>query len=186
VSGPKTVIEAIAAGQRAAISIDRLLRGLVVDDGHVERDDAADIKVDISPDVAKAKRQPMPSLAVEKRRGSFAEAAQGFNAEAAVAEASRCLNCAGHLCRDVCPYLTPRFGIDAKMQKCNLCVDRVDEGQQPICIEACPMWALDFGPLDQLRAKYGEVSAAVGFAYSTETSPAIVFKPKVRRSGGVP
>jgi anaerobic dimethyl sulfoxide reductase subunit B (iron-sulfur subunit) len=64
------------------------------------------------------------------------------------------------------------------MQKCDLCLDRVRQGQQPICVEACPMWGLDFGPLDQLKVKYGEVSEAVGFTYAPETRPAIVFKPK--------
>lgn len=92
------------------------------------------------------------------------------------------------LCLQACPYQVPQFGSEdnAKMQKCNLCLERVTQNQQPICIEACPMWALDFGPLDQLKAKYGDLNEAVGFAYSAETSPAIVFKSKRRHSGGAP
>ena len=69
------------------------------------------------------------------------------------------------------------------MQKCNLCVDWVTQGQQPICVEACPMWALDFGRLDQLKAKHGGTTEAVGFAYSPETSPAIIFNPRRRPVG---
>jgi len=84
------------------------------------------------------------------------------------------------LCLQACPYQVPQFDVEdnAKMQKCDLCLERVTQGQQPICVEACPMWALDFGPLDQLKAKYGEVTEAVGFAYAPETRPAIIFKPK--------
>ena len=84
------------------------------------------------------------------------------------------------LCLQACPYQVPQFDVEdnAKMQKCDLCLERVTQGQQPICVEACPMWALDFGPLDQLKVKYGEVTEAVGFAYAPETRPAIIFKPK--------
>jgi anaerobic dimethyl sulfoxide reductase subunit B (iron-sulfur subunit) len=84
------------------------------------------------------------------------------------------------LCLQACPYQVPQFGTEnnAKMQKCDLCLERVTEGQQPICVEACPMWALDFGSLDQLKARYGEVTEAVGFAYDPGTRPAIIFKAK--------
>ena len=86
------------------------------------------------------------------------------------------------LCSKACPYDAPQFGAEenAKMQKCDLCLERVTQGQQPICVEACPMWALDFGPLDQLKAKHGDVNETVGFAYALDTRPAIIFKPKVK------
>ena len=92
------------------------------------------------------------------------------------------------LCLQACPYQVPQFGTEnnAKTQKCDLCLERVTEGQQPICVEACPMWALDFGPLDQLKAKYGDVNEAVGFAYNPETRPAIIFKAKKIPSPSLP
>jgi hypothetical protein len=40
------------------------------------------------------------------------------------------------------------------------------------------MWALDAGPLDELREKYGNVTDSEGFAYSEDVVPSIVFKPK--------
>ena len=66
------------------------------------------------------------------------------------AEAERCLNCAGSLCRDVCPYGSPQFGDEenAKMQKCNFCIDRWAENKLPICVAACPLRALDAGPVE--------------------------------------
>ena len=39
-----------------------------------------------------------------------------------------------------------------KSVKCNMCADRVAAGAQPICVEACPLRALDFGDIDELRA----------------------------------
>ncbi len=81
-------------------------------------------------------------------------------------------------CLEVCPYDAPQFGAEenAKMQICNLCLDRLADSKKPICIDACPMQALDAGPIDQLEAKYGDTIEAIGFDFSEETSPSIIFK----------
>lgn len=83
-------------------------------------------------------------------------------------------------CRKVCPSDAPQFGAEPnpKMQKCEFCVDRWAEKKKPICVEACPMRALDAGPMDALRAKYGGEREAIGFVYKAEISPSIIFKPK--------
>ena len=83
-------------------------------------------------------------------------------------------------CREGCTYDVPAFGPEpgAKMQKCDLCLERWAEGKEPICVEACPSRALDAGPLDELKAKYGNIREAEGFIYSEETKPSIIFKPK--------
>jgi anaerobic dimethyl sulfoxide reductase subunit B (iron-sulfur subunit) len=83
-------------------------------------------------------------------------------------------------CLKACPYNAPQFGpeSDAKMQKCDLCLERWETKKKPICIEACPTRALDAGPLNELETKYGKVRKADGFVYSKKTEPAIVFKPK--------
>ena len=64
------------------------------------------------------------------------------------------------------------------MEKCDLCVERLAEGKNPICVDACPMRALDAGPLEELIAKYGNVREATGFVYSEDCIPSIIFKPK--------
>ncbi len=83
-------------------------------------------------------------------------------------------------CLDACSYGAPQFGAekDCKMQKCSLCIDRWAEGLKPACVEGCPTWALDAGPMDELQAKYGEVKEADGFTYLPELMPSIIFKPK--------
>ena len=85
---------------------------------------------------------------------------------------SRCLN--------ACPWKVPQFGPEenAKMQKCDFCLERFEKGQQPICIEACPMYALDIGSLKQLQEKYGFVNGAEEFSYSERFKPSVIFKPK--------
>ncbi|MFC2068618.1 4Fe-4S dicluster domain-containing protein [Chloroflexota bacterium] len=52
-----------------------------------------------------------------------------------------------NICLSVCPYEAPQFGDEdnAKMQKCNFCVDRLMESKKPVCVEACTMRALDVG-----------------------------------------
>ena len=84
------------------------------------------------------------------------------------------------MCLEACPYDAPQFGAeeDAKMQKCNSCLDRLAEGKKPTCVDACPMRAMDAGPIEELKAKYGDVREADGFAYSEKLMPAIVFKTK--------
>ncbi len=89
------------------------------------------------------------------------------------------------MCLQACPYDAPQFGAEenAKMQKCDLCLDRWAESKKPICIDACPLRALDAGPLDELKAKYGDIKEAEGFTYSTEASPSIVSKPQPHKTG---
>jgi len=176
-----TAIEAIAAGQRAAIYIDRYLKGEVLKGGPEARSvKASDIKVEIPPETQKVPRQRMPSLPPTERVKSFAEVALGFDQKTAKTEAERCLNCAGSLCRDVCPYGAPQFGAEenAKMQMCHLCIDRWAENKPPICVAACPMRALDAGSVEALAAKYGRTKETAGFAYSPITAPPTLFKAK--------
>jgi len=89
------------------------------------------------------------------------------------------------MCLQACPYDAPQFGAEenAKMQKCDLCFDRLEEGKKPICVEACPTRALDAGLMEELRAKYGDVREAEGFVYSEKLIPAIVFKPRKGAEG---
>jgi anaerobic dimethyl sulfoxide reductase subunit B (iron-sulfur subunit) len=92
-------------------------------------------------------------------------------------------NCS--MCLQSCPYDAPQFGAEenAKMQKCDLCLDRLAEGKSPICVDACPVRALDCAPIEKLRARYGDIREAEGFVYSEEVIPSIVLMPKKDRKG---
>lgn len=84
------------------------------------------------------------------------------------------------MCLDSCPHEAPQFGEeqDAKMQKCDLCLGRWEEGKPPVCVAACPTRALDVGPIEELEAKYGDVREAAGFAYDDVLRPCVILKPK--------
>jgi len=65
-------------------------------------------------------------------------------------------------CWEACPYGTPQFKSDdpaEKMLKCNMCIDRLEEGLAPICVLSCSLRALEFGPIDELMEKYGDTGA---------------------------
>ena len=83
-------------------------------------------------------------------------------------------------CLEACPYDAPQFGAEdnPKMQMCDFCLEEWMQDKKPICVRSCPMRALDAGPLEELRAKYGDVREAEGFVYSEQCKPAVVFKPK--------
>ncbi|MFC2060766.1 4Fe-4S dicluster domain-containing protein [Chloroflexota bacterium] len=83
-------------------------------------------------------------------------------------------------CWLACPYGAPQFqgdDVDAKMSKCNMCINRIGQGLKPICVLSCSMRALEFGPLDKLREKYGDLRQVEDMPRHTITNPAVVFKP---------
>lgn len=83
-------------------------------------------------------------------------------------------------CLKACPYDAPQFGPrnGAKMRKCDFCLERFEQDKLPSCVEACPVRALDAGPLDALQSRYGNSCDAVGFIYSKRTRPAVIVKAK--------
>ena len=58
----------------------------------------------------------------------------------------RCNGCG--VCVHVCPYGALYIGPNGKADGCDLCVDRVDSGLEPRCVEECPARAIIFGDLD--------------------------------------
>lgn len=90
-----------------------------------------------------------------------------------VVNADVCVGC--RYCEMACPYGAPQFDAEKKvMTKCDGCFDR--EGKQPICVESCPLRALDFGPIEELRAKYGTEADIAPLPDPSLTEPSLVLK----------
>lgn len=130
--GPRTVIDVVADGKKAAEQIDRYLRGaewsprpkyvqITVLDHHR-----------MPPGFDEYSRLPVPVLPVDRRTG-FTEVEVGYSEEQARREASRCLQC----------WINTIFeGSEAQGTECILCGG---------CVDVCPENCLDLVPLSQLR-----------------------------------
>lgn len=88
----------------------------------------------------------------------------------------KCVGC--RYCEWACPYSAPQFNAErGHMTKCDLCKDYRETGQDPACVAACPSRALDWGPIDELREKYGTVDAVAPLPDPSITKPHLVVNP---------
>ncbi|GAI30622.1 unnamed protein product, partial [marine sediment metagenome] len=90
VTGPASVIEAIAHGRQAAISIDRYLGG----QGDID-EVLAPPEGEVAPlEETEEKRRPQaPTLPLKQRLSGFDQVELGYSEEMAIEEAGRCLRC---------------------------------------------------------------------------------------------
>lgn len=161
VTGPATVIEAVAAGHRAVAAMTRYLdleRSLAVESEKGKSTNVGEVgRVGSGKKEKTSKKEgtsqeeqvkyyaPMPKnpallprqtpvfLGPETRKNNFEEIDPGFTREAATKEAQRCINCGG-----CC--------------ECKLCVD------------ACEPKAIDHGMIDEIvEVKVGSIITATGF-----------------------
>ncbi len=97
-----------------------------------------------------------------------------------------CIGC--RKCEAACPFGAPQFIPERNVvAKCNMCVDEIDAGRKPYCVQACMMRVLDIGPIDKLadgthetkaRGQADKVVRQVKNMSDPElTKPSIVFVP---------
>jgi anaerobic dimethyl sulfoxide reductase subunit B len=88
----------------------------------------------------------------------------------------KCVGC--RYCEWACPYSAPQFNAaTGHMTKCDLCYDYRESGQDPACVSACPSRALDWGPIEELRAKYGTTNNIAPLPDPEITRPRLVMTP---------
>ena len=136
VSGPATVIEAVATGRRAADAMDAFLRGQEPAGAGTEADDRAPSEPDWAdiPDGLPPEARAEPELReTETRKGAFDEVSLGLAEDDAQREARRCLNC----------------GV------CSECME---------CVRACKVGAVDHTMQDEIvDLEVGSIILATGF-----------------------
>ncbi len=92
-------------------------------------------------------------------------------------DAGKCIGCG--YCHMACPYSAPKVDREkGHSVKCDGCQDRVLEGKRPICVEACPLRALDFGTFEDIRAAHPEAEQAdiAPLPEASYTSPNLYIK----------
>lgn len=90
-------------------------------------------------------------------------------------DADKCVGCG--YCHMACPYNAPKVDREkGHSVKCDGCAERVKQGEQPICVRACPARALEFGPVEDM-AKLGERGNIAPLPEPTYTNPNLYIKP---------
>ncbi|MGX9419151.1 FAD-dependent oxidoreductase [Vibrio sp. WJH972] len=127
VTGPTTVVVAAAAGKRAALTVDRFLKGEELAQGletEVKQFDISILTQQACAEVAKAPRVERRRLPIEECKTSFAETLKSFDWNEAAKEAERCLTCGSNA--------EIAFKVDCQI--CN------------ICAHYCPVDAIEITP----------------------------------------
>lgn len=78
-------------------------------------------------------RDACPANAISKRKDGIV-----------LIDEDLCTGC--RLCIKACPFSVMQFDERKQLaEKCDLCVDRIDGGLKPACVNACPSHCLHFG-----------------------------------------
>lgn len=90
-----------------------------------------------------------------------------------------CIGC--KTCIASCPYEAPQLAEEIDLiVKCDSCKPLREAGMNPVCVDSCPMRALDFDEIDELRSRYGNdlISEIVATPSADITNPSLVMKGK--------
>jgi len=87
----------------------------------------------------------------------------------------KCIGCG--TCAFNCPYDAPVvLPQKQKIGKCDFCLERVEQGLNPICVEACRTGALHAGDIEELRQQFTGVDTMKGLP-EPDTKPALIIVP---------
>jgi NADPH-dependent glutamate synthase beta subunit-like oxidoreductase/coenzyme F420-reducing hydrogenase delta subunit len=151
VTGPATAVKAIAAGKRAAMSIDLYLRGKALPESiPVKEDETQELPEGVVQKTPTSPRCTIQTLPLDDRLAAFDEVALGLTGEQAVLEAQRCLHCnlgatvdeerciGCGTCVEACPLEIPSMGQDGRLDldlfQCQAC---------GTCVAECPVQAVN-------------------------------------------
>ena len=141
VFGPRLIIDSVGDGKRIAAAIDEALTG------RKRAEPAIEVEVldrhHMLAGFMDLKRQPIPMLPLDRRTG-MTEVEVGYDEEAAMREARRCLRC----------WINTVFeGVEADGSQCILCGGCVDVCPED-CLKLVPLEQIEFTPgmLDHIRS----------------------------------
>lgn len=91
----------------------------------------------------------------------------------------KCIGC--EYCVKACPYGHPQYMKElGVVHKCDACIGLRSVGEKPACVASCPMRALDFGPIDELRAMHPDaVDKITILPDPSQTNPSVAIDAKL-------
>ncbi len=132
-----------------------------------------------------AKRQCMHCLEPSCASVCFANAITVDESGAVVYSPKKCVGC--RYCLIACPFDVPKYEwnkVFPSVMKCQLCNDKLAEGEIPSCVSVCPTGALIFGDRDKLLEK---AHAIIATSAATENMEATHYVNEVygeKQAGG--
>lgn len=85
-----------------------------------------------------------------------------------------CIGC--KMCIMACPYQVPCFDKETgKVRKCDMCMDKMEKGEEPVCVRSCVMDALSIIDVEEEGGKYADT--VPGFPDRSITKPSTRFIP---------
>ena len=136
--GPRNIIDAIANGKKAALSIDEHLRGVQLQTFYNLAIEKIPTRQFTRPeDFEQFERQAPPTIDLQRRTG-ISEVETGYNEEQARRQAERCLAC----------HIQTIYDAE-KCVMCNRCVDICPE----YCLKLVPLEQLDLDEATQAKLK---------------------------------
>jgi len=183
VSGPATVVEALAAGRLAASRIDDYLqRRYPLGDKETRQRLSGDLLLETIEMIRKVGRLELPTLSPEARSKDFKPVELGYSWEAAINEARRCLRCGMGAeilfqdkcatcltCLRVCPYHVPHLDASGTIQipddQCQAC---------GVCVAECPAKAIVLRKPYDRRQITEELDHALKSAAQSNLKPLII------------
>lgn len=88
---------------------------------------------------------------------------------------TNCIGCG--YCVEACPYGVPQV-IDNLSRKCDACKPLREAGEQPACVAACPVRALDFGSFEELAAAHPDAVDKIAILPDPTTGPCTLINAK--------
>lgn len=170
VTGPATVIEAVAAGHKAVKAIERYLNQEMDKYDDERKEDIPPVEKDYAPvpeDALLVERAEPRVLDVKARENSFKEVHLGLDEKSALSESEKCINCGGCCECKLCERACEPEAIDHSMEDKK---EIVDVGS---IIVATGFDPLDPTPMEQYGyGKYANVFTSLEFErLSNATGP---------------
>jgi len=183
VSGPALAVDALAAGKRAAFSIDRFLKGEpLLPPEEAPQVTFGELSTEVVDKIKKEERQEIPALSPKERRRGFRQVELGYTEEMALAEAKRCLSCGAGAeilfevkcatcltCLRICPYGVPAInshgGVEIRAEQCQAC---------GVCVGECPARAISLRGGQDGQLVFEELSRVFAGVTLAQAKPIVV------------